>query len=164
MDQAVLGFAESILRIGLGLRFLSSGLSNLVRWPNPVKNSQIVFRGFPQGLVTFFAAVAAALMVFGGAGLVLGFLTQVAALCVIIFLIPTFKIHRRRIRQHQAIVEKVRHGLKDEGAKEGFQLLSWQAMHSHETGWMNNVILLLASLFFLVGGSTAFGLDLLVFK
>lgn len=75
MDQAVLGFAESILRIGLGLRFLSSGLSNLVRWPNPVKNSQIVFRGFPQGLVTFFAAVAAALVVFGGAGLVLGFLT-----------------------------------------------------------------------------------------
>jgi len=164
MDPYLLGLVESLLRVGLGLRFLSSGLSNLRRWPNPVKNSEIVFPGYPPGLVTFFAAVAVALMVFGGAGLVLGFLTQAAALCVIVFLIPTFKIHRHWIQKHPAMVAEVKSSLQDDGAKPAFQTLSWQAMHSHETGWMNNIILLLAALFFLVRGASAMGLDVLLFK
>lgn len=159
MDQSLLSIVETVLRVGLGLRFLNSGMSNVFRWPNAVKNAQIVFRGFPQAAVTFFAAGAVALMVFGAVGLTLGFLTQIAALCIIIFLIPTFKIHRHWTRELPRIVERAKNAIEEKEAKEGFQLISKQAMHSHETGWMDNAILLLAALYFLVRGSVAFGLD-----
>ncbi|MEE8074303.1 MAG: DoxX family membrane protein, partial [Candidatus Binatia bacterium] len=90
MDQGIfLTIIESVLRIILGLRFLSSGISNIRRWPHATHTAKLVF---PQGAY-FFGFVATALMVLGGSGLALGFQTHIAALMLIVFLLPTFKLH-----------------------------------------------------------------------
>ena len=42
-QQTLLAIVETVLRIALGLRFLYSGVTNILRWPNPVRNAEIVF-------------------------------------------------------------------------------------------------------------------------
>ena len=153
--SVLLSAVETLLRIILGLRFLSSGLSNIRRWPSAVDNARLVV---PFG-ETFFGLVAVFLMVAGGIGLALGFHTQLAALMIVLFLIPTFPIHRHWLRTTPAMIEKIRGGLSDEETLNQFRLMARHAFHSHETGWQNNIVFLVVALFYAVRGSSALGLD-----
>ncbi len=156
MDQGTtLLIIESALRIVFGLRFLSSGISNVLRWPHATQTAKIVF---PQG-ATFFGMLATALMVLGGSGLALGFQTPVAALMLIVFLFPTFQIHRHWLQVLPNTLKAVGESITNEEAKGQFQLIGRQAIHSHEVGWQTNIVLLVISLFFCARGSAAFGLD-----
>jgi uncharacterized membrane protein YphA (DoxX/SURF4 family) len=156
LDQATaLTLVETVLRIALGLRILHSGISNVRRWPNPVRNAAIVF----PFCATAFGFVAVFFMVAGGLGLALGFGTQLAALMIALFLIPTLKIQRHWLRKLPSIIEELDLAVGQEGQKSNFRLLAKQAFHSHETGWQNNLLLLLLALFFVLRGSPAFGID-----
>jgi hypothetical protein len=155
MDQGYAAVVETILRIALGLRFFSSGLSNVARWPHATETAEVVF---PRGSY-FFGLVAVALMVLGGAGLALGFQTRIAALMVVIFLIPTFRVQRVWIRTLPERAERVKNALGDERLKDDLRFLSRHAIHGHESAWKDNAILLLAALLFYARGSVAFGLD-----
>ena len=145
---------ETALRIALGLRFLYSGLSNVRRWPNPVRNAGIVF---PFG-AKFFGAVAVFLMVGGGFGLILGLATRAAALMIALFLLPTLKIQQYWLKTLPSVLEEVRGGVA-EAVRPKFQLIAKQAYHSHETGWQANVLFLLLALYFALRGPGAFALD-----
>jgi len=156
MDQGIfLTIIESVLRIILGLRFLSSGISNIRRWPHATHTAKLVF---PQGAY-FFGFVATALMVLGGSGLALGFQTPIAALMLIVFLLPTFKLHLHWLQILPEALNAVGDSLAHQGAKGQLQLLGRHAIHAHETGWQTNIVLLVMALFFCVRGSAAFGLD-----
>lgn len=154
-QENLLILVETLLRIGLGLRFLNSGLSNIRRWPNPVKNTAIIF---PFG-ATVFGAIAVFLMVAGGLGVALGFMTRIAALMIGLFLIPTFKIQRHWLKNLPAMIDEVDRAIAQGPVKSKFQLLAKQAFHSHQTGWQTNLLLLAVALFFALRGSVAFGLD-----
>lgn len=159
MDQGSLVlFVEVIFRIVLGLRFLSSGISNVRRWPQAAQTAAIVF---PRGSY-FFGFVATALMVLGGVGLAIGFQTPVAAAMLIVFLIPTFKIHYHWLQTEPAKVRAVGEAIANEEARSAFRVIGRHATHSHETGWQNNLVLLSGCLYFSVRGCIAFGLDNLV--
>lgn len=156
MEQvALLPIVESVFRIVLGLRFLSSGISNVRRWPHATQTARIVF---PQASY-FFGFVATALMVLGGGGLTLGFQTPISAFMLVIFLIPTFKIHHYRLRTLPDIIKTVRDALSHDEAKNHLQFLERQVIHAQETGWQTNIVLLAATLFFSVRGCIAFGVD-----
>ena len=156
MDQGTtLPIIESALRIVVGLRFLSSGISNVLSWPLATQIAEIIF---PRGSY-FFGLGATALMVLGGSGLALGFQTPIAALMLIVFLFPTFQIHRHWLQVLPNTVKAVGESITNEEAKGQFQLIGRQAIHSHEVGWQNNIVLLVISLFFCARGSAAFGLD-----
>ncbi len=156
MDQGIfLTIIESVLRIILGLRFLSSGISNVRRWPHATHTAKLVF---PQGAY-FFGFVATALMVLGGSGLALGFQTPIAALMLIVFLLPTFKLHLHWLQILPEALNAVGNSLAHQGAKGQLQLLGRHAIHAHETGWQTNIVLLVMALFFCARGSAAFGLD-----
>ncbi len=146
---------ETVLRIALGLRFLSSGISNVRRWPHATETAKLVFPTEPY----LFGLVAVALMVLGGVGLTLGFQTEISALMVILFLIPTFQVQRVWLQTLPPMVEKIRGALGEEGAKDDLRFLGRHAIHGHESAWKDNVILLLAALLFVARGSGAFGLD-----
>ena len=148
-------FVEVIFRVVLGLRFLSSGLSNVRRWPHATQTAAIVF---PRASY-FFGLVATALMVLGGAGVALGFQTPVAAAMLIVFLLPTFRIHYHWLQTEPAEVRAVGEAIASEEARSEFRLIGQHAIHSHETGWQNNLVLLAGCLYFSVRGSVAFGLD-----
>ncbi len=109
MDQGLLTVIEVLLRMALGLRILYSGVSNVLRWPHAVGTTRIAF---PKG-ATFFGFVGVALMVLGGIGVTLGLQTQIAALVIAIFLIPTFKIQWHRLRALPGTVEKVTSALSE---------------------------------------------------
>jgi uncharacterized membrane protein YphA (DoxX/SURF4 family) len=146
---------ESALRIVLGLRFLSSGVSNIRRWPHAIESARIVFpRGAP-----FFGFVATALMTLGGLGLTVGFATQISALLIVIFLIPTFEIQRHWLQTLPLLVGEVQDTTLREDLKPKMQLLGKHAIHAHEVGWQNNLVLLLLGLFFFLRRDVAFGLD-----
>ena len=154
MEQtAALIFIETLLRIGLGLRFLYSGVSNVCRWPNPVRNAEIVF---PFG-TKFFGAIAVFLLVGGGIGLTLGLATRAAAAMIALFLLPTIKIQYYWLKTLPHLIEEVRAAA--EPARVKFQLIARQAYHSHETAWQTNLLLMLLALYFALRGSVAFGLD-----
>ncbi len=156
LDQVTfLPVAEAVLRIILGLRFLSSGISNVRRWPNATKTASLVF---PQGAY-FFGLVATVLMVLGGTAVALGFQTSIAAFMLLIFLIPTFKVHHYWLQTLPGKARIVKDALQDEEAINQFRLFERQSLHSHEVGWEDNLVLLAAALFFAVRGCIAFGLD-----
>jgi uncharacterized membrane protein YphA (DoxX/SURF4 family) len=152
---ALLPVVESIFRILLGLRFLSSGISNVRRWPHATQTAGIVFT---QGAY-FFGFVATALMVLGGGGLTLGFQTPISAFMLVIFLLPTFKIHHHRLQVLPDTVRVIKDALGHEEAKDPLRFLARLAFHAQETGWQNNLVFLAATLFFSVRGCLAFGLD-----
>ena len=156
MDQiTLLVIVESLLRIILGLRFLSSGISNVRRWPNATQTASLVF---PRGAY-FFGLLATALMVLGGTAVALGFQTPLAAVTLVIFLIPTFKVHYYWLQTLPGMARTVREALTREEAKGQFRIFERQSIHSHEVGCEDNIVLLAASLFFAVRGCVAFGLD-----
>lgn len=155
MEQtAALIIIETLLRIGLGLRFLYSGVSNVRRWPNPVRNAEIVFSAGTK----FFGAIAVLLMVGGGLGLALGAGTRAAAAMIALFLLPTLQIQSYWLRRLPGMIEEVR-GATAEAARPKLQLISRHAYHGHETAWQANVLFLLMALYFVVRGSVAFGVD-----
>lgn len=146
---------ETILRIGLGLRILGSGVSNIRRWPNPVKNAAIVF---PFG-ATFFGAAAVFLMVAGGLGLALGLATPVAASMVALFLVPTLPIQRYWLKKLPGMIEEVDHAIARDPERGMFRSIARQAFHSHESGLQDNLLLLVLAIYFALRGTAAFGLD-----
>ncbi len=148
-------FAEAMLRAVLGGRMLISGLSNVRRWPNPVNTAGILF---PKG-ATFFGFAATVLMVAGGAGLAIGFQTPLSALMIIVFLFPTFFLHSYWLKALPTMAPAVRNALKDEQAQRFFLSFDRQAYHSHEVGIRDNLVLLVAAVYFTVRGAAAFGLD-----
>ncbi len=153
-QQTLLIIVETVLRIGFGLRFLTSGISNIRRWPNPVRNAELVF---PFG-TKFFGAVAVFLMVGGAAGLILGLATRTAALMIALFLLPTLKIQSYWLKTLPGMIEDVRDAV-GEAARPKFQRIARAAYHSHETAWQANVLFILLALYFAIRGSVAFGLD-----
>ena len=151
-------FAEALLRTVLGWRMLISGLSNVRRWPNPVNTASILF---PKG-AAFFGFVATFLMVAGGAGLAAGFQTPICAVMIIIFLIPTFFLHSYWLKVLPTMAPAITNALKDEQAQKVFNSFDRQAYHAHEVGIRDNLVLLVAAVYFAVRGSGAFGLDNLI--
>jgi uncharacterized membrane protein YphA (DoxX/SURF4 family) len=147
--------AETALRIVLGWRMLISGLSNVRRWPNPVNTANILF---PKG-ATFFGFVATFLMVVGGFGLALGFQTPIAALMIIVFLLPTFALHWHWLKVLPTLSPVVKNALTDEKAATYFRSFDRQAYHAHEVGLRDNLVLVVAAFYFLSRGSAGFGVD-----
>ena len=147
--------AESILRVILGCRFLSSGISNVRRWPNPVRSASLLF---PTG-APFFGFVATALMLLGGAGVALGFQTPLSSAMLIIFLIPTFNFHLYWLKVLPTMAPAVKGAIQDEKAQQFFQTFNRQSFHSHEVGIEDNLVLLAAAIYFAVRGSGGYGVD-----
>jgi len=154
-NSTLIAIVEAILRIILGWRFLISGLSNVRRWPNPVKTASILF---PKG-ATFFGFVATVLMVGGGLGLAAGFQTSLCALMIIIFLIPTFSLHAYWLKVLPTMVPVVKDALNTDQARNYFSSFDRQSYHAHEVGLRDNLVFLAAALYFTVRGSGAFGVD-----
>jgi uncharacterized membrane protein YphA (DoxX/SURF4 family) len=147
--------AEALLRVVLGWRMLISGLSNVRRWPNPVNTASILF---PKG-AAFFGFVATFLMVAGGAGLAAGFQTPICSMMIIVFLLPTFFLHSYWLKVLPTMAPAVRNSLKNEQAQNFFVSFDRQAYHAHEVGIRDNLVFLVAAVYFAVRGAAAFGLD-----
>ena len=147
--------AETVLRIILGWRFLISGLSNIRRWPNPVRTASILF---PKGAIVF-GFIATVLMVVGGLGVAIGFQTQICSLMLIIFLIPTFNLHFYWLKVLPTMVPVVKSAIGDEKAQDYFRTFDRQSFHAHEVGLRDNLVFLAAALYFTVRGSGPYGLD-----
>ena len=153
--QTAASMTEALLRIILGWRFLVSGLSNVRRWPNPVRTAGILF---PRG-ATFFGLVATVLMVVGGFGVAVGFQTPVCALMLIVFLIPTFAVHAYWLKALPGLAPVVNDAIGSQMARHAFRTFDRQAYHAHEVGNRDNLVLLAAALYFTVRGSGAYGFD-----
>jgi uncharacterized membrane protein YphA (DoxX/SURF4 family) len=151
----VLLLAEAALRIILGWRILISGLSNVRRWPNPVNTASILF---PKG-ATFFGSVATFLMVVGGFGLAAGIQTPISAVMIIIFLLPTFALHRHWLKVLPTMAQVVKSTIADEKAQNYFRSFDRQAYHAHEVGLRDNLVFVAAAGYFAVRGSSGFGVD-----
>ena len=151
----VLLLAEAALRVILGWRMLISGLSNVRRWPNPVNTASILF---PKG-ATFFGSVATFLMVVGGFGLAAGIQTPISAVMIIIFLLPTFALHRHWLKVLPTMAQVVKSTIADEKAQNYFRSFDRQAYHAHEVGLRDNLVLVAAAVYFAVRGSSGFGVD-----
>ena len=151
----VIVLAEAMLRVILGWRMLISGLSNVRRWPNPVTTASILF---PRG-ATFFGSVATFLMVAGGFGLAVGMQTPICALMIIIFLIPTFGLHWHWLKVLPTMAPVVQAAIKDEKAQSYFRSFDRQSYHAHEVGLRDNLVFVVAAIYFAVKGSTGWGID-----
>lgn len=151
----VLLLAEAALRVILGWRMLISGLSNVRRWPNPVNTASILF---PKG-ATFFGSVATFLMVVGGFGLAAGIQTPISAVMIIIFLLPTFALHRHWLKVLPTMAQVVKSTIADEKAQNYFRSFDRQAYHAHEVGLRDNLVFVAAAVYFAVRGSSGFGVD-----
>ena len=147
--------SEAALRVILGWRMLVSGISNVRRWPNPVSTASILF---PKG-ATFFGFVATILMVFGGFGLAAGIQTPICAVMIMIFLIPTFALHWHWLKILPTMSPAVEAAITDDKAQNYFRSFDRQAFHAHEVGIRDNLVFLMAALYFAVRGSAAFGVD-----
>jgi uncharacterized membrane protein YphA (DoxX/SURF4 family) len=152
--------AEALFRVVLGLRFLSSGWSNVRRWPHATETAAIV----SERAAVPFGAIATALMVLGGAGLALGLATPIAALLLLLFLIPTFKVHLYWLRFLPGEAAAVAAVIPGGPERSKFRLLQRHAIHAHETGWQENLVYLVACLYFLTHGSAGVSLDALIWS
>jgi uncharacterized membrane protein YphA (DoxX/SURF4 family) len=146
---------EAILRIVLGVRFLNSGVSNLKRWPHATETAAIISptAAYPLGML------ATALMVAGGAGLVLGVATRLAALLLVGFLLPTFVVHRHWLRVLPDDAAAVAAAIPEPELRSRLRLLTRHAVHAHETGMLENLVYLAACLYFASRGATGLSLD-----
>ena len=147
--------AEAVLRAVLGWRMLISGISNVARWPNPVNTASILF---PTG-ATFFGFMATFLMVVGGFGLMAGIQTPISAVMVVIFLIPTFGLHWHWLKVLPTMVPVVKAAIKDDKAQGYFRSFDRQSYHAHEVGLRDNLVFLIAAIYFTIKGSAAYGVD-----
>jgi uncharacterized membrane protein YphA (DoxX/SURF4 family) len=147
--------AEASLRAILGWRMLISGISNVTRWPNPVTTASILF---PNGAV-FFGFMATFLMVVGGFGLAAGIQTPICAVMIIVFLIPTFGLHWHWLKVLPTMVPVVKAAIKDDKAQGYFRSFDRQSYHAHEVGVRDNLVFLVAAVYFAIKGSAAYGVD-----
>lgn len=147
--------AELFLRVVLGWRFLISGLSNIRRWPNPVRTASILF---PKG-APFFGIVATLFMVVGGLGVAAGFQTPLCALMLLVFLIPTFALHFYWLKVLPTMAPIVKNALTNDQAQDYFRSFDRQTYHAHEVGIRDNLVFFAAAAYFTVRGSNGFGLD-----
>ena len=154
-NSTLVSVAEAALRVILGWRMLISGLSNVRRWPNPVNTASILF---PRG-GTFFGAVATFLMVVGGFGVAAGIQTPICAAMIVIFLIPTFALHRHWLKVLPTMAPVVKAALNDDKAETYFRAFDRQSYHAHEVGLRDNLVLAAAAVYFAIKGSAAFGVD-----
>ncbi len=155
MDAGLVVVLEVMLRVALGLRFLGSGISNVRRWPHAVGTAKVVFAGGTR----FFALMAVAFMVLGGFGVAVGFQTRVAALMIVLFIIPTFLVLRNHLQTYPKMLAEVLGSLPENGPMDEARRLGRAAIHSSETSWQANLIFLLLALYFMIRGSVAFGID-----
>ena len=146
---------EAVLRIILGWRFLISGLSNIRRWPNPIRTASLLF---PKG-ASVFGFIATMLMVLGGLGVAVGFQTQIASLMLIIFLIPTFALHFYWLKVLPTMAPVVKSAIGDPKALSYFQSFDRQSFHAHEVGLRDNLVFLAAAAYFAIRGAGGFGID-----
>ena len=147
--------SEAALRVILGWRMLVSGISNVRRWPNPVNTASILF---PRG-ASFFGFVATFLMVVGGFGVAAGVQTPICAVMIAVFLMPTFALHSHWLKVLPTISPAVKAAITDDKAHGYFRSFDRQAFHAHEVGIRDNLVFLMAALYFAVRGSAAFGVD-----
>jgi uncharacterized membrane protein YphA (DoxX/SURF4 family) len=153
--ETALNVTEALLRAILGWRFLVSGVSNIRRWPNPVRTASILF---PHG-ATFFGLAATVLMVVGGAGVSVGFQTRTCAIMLLIFLLPTFALHLHWLKVLPTLAPTVTDGINNGKAREIFRIFERQAYHAHEVGIRDNLVLLAAAVYFALRGGGAFAVD-----
>ncbi|MGZ8435361.1 MAG: DoxX family protein [Candidatus Binatia bacterium] len=147
--------AEALLRAILGWRMLISGISNVIRWPNPVTTASILF---PNGAV-FFGFMATFLMVVGGFGLAAGIQTPICAAMIVIFLLPTFGLHWHWLKVLPTMAPVVQAAIKDEKTRGYFRSFDRQSYHAHEVGLRDNLVFLVAAIYFAIKGSAAYGVD-----
>jgi uncharacterized membrane protein YphA (DoxX/SURF4 family) len=157
-QSTLLPLAEAILRVILGWRFLISGVSNVKRWPNPVKTASLIL---PRG-ATFCGFMATFFMVVGGCGVAAGLQTPVCALMLVLFLLPTFHLHSYWLKVLPTMVPVVKNAINDEKAQRYFQSFDRQSYHAHEVGLRDNLVFLAAAVYFVARGSGAYGLDNLI--
>jgi uncharacterized membrane protein YphA (DoxX/SURF4 family) len=150
--------AEAVFRVVLGVRFFSSGWSNVRRWPHATETAAIIS---PQ-MALPLGAIATFLMTVGGAALALGAATSVAALMLIVFVIPTFVVHRRQKATLLEYAPEVERAVAGGDLRGKLRMLARHAIHSHETGMQENFVYLCACLYFLTHGSSAFSVDALL--
>ena len=148
-------FVEAALRIIFGLRFLYSGVSNVIRWPHAIGTAREVF---PIG-APFFGLAAVVLMTAGGLGLALGVQTQLSAVMIALFLLPTFVIHVRWRRLFPAMVADLIRAVPSEDLRPKMQYVGKHAIHAHDVGWQDNLVFLFLSLYFAVRTHTALALE-----
>ncbi len=155
MEAGWVTVVEVLLRIALGLRFLYSGVDNVRRWPSAIGAARSVFS---KG-ATLLAFIAVAFLVLGATGLTLGFQTRIAALMIALFLIPTFVVQYNFLKTYPQLLKKLLSSIPEDGPMAEAQRLGRHAVHTSEVGWQTNVIFLLLSVYFILRGSVAFGLD-----
>ena len=155
MESGWVIVVEVLLRIALGLRFLYSGVDNVRRWPSAVGTARAVFS---KG-TTVLAFIAVAFLVLGSIGLVLGYQTQIAALLIALFLIPTFRVQYVFLKTYPQLLKSLLSSIPEDGPMAEAQRLGRHAVHTSEVGWQTNVIFFLLSVYFILRGSVAFGLD-----
>jgi len=158
-DNTITSIMEAALRIILGLRFLYSGVSNIIRWPHAIGTARNVF---PIG-APFFGFVAVVLMTAGGLGLAAGVQTQLSALMIVLFLLPTFVIHIRWRCMFPAMVTDLTRAVPEDELRPQMQFIGKHAIHAHDVGWQDNAVFVVLSLYFAVRTHTAFALDNLLY-
>jgi uncharacterized membrane protein YphA (DoxX/SURF4 family) len=156
--STLVSVTEAALRVILGWRFVVSGLSNVRRWPNPIRTASLIFPKHAPVL----GFVATVLMVGGGLGVAAGFQTPISALMLVLFLIPTFNLHYYWLKVLPTMAPTIRDALQEDQTLGYFQTFHRQAFHAHETGIRDNLVLLAAAVYFWARGSGAFGLDALM--
>ena len=151
MDSNIASIMEAALRIIFGLRFLYSGVSNIIRWPHAIGTARDVF----PIAAPFFGFMAVVLMTAGGLGLALGVQTQLSAVMIALFLLPTFVIHVRWRRKFPAMVADLNRAVTDDVLRPQMQYIGKHAIHAHDVGWQDNLVFLVVALYFAVRGGTA---------
>lgn len=160
MDSTQLtSIIEAALRIILGLRFLYSGVSNIIRWPHAIATARVVF---PTG-APFFGFMAVVLMTVGGLGLALGVQTRISALMIALFLLPTFVIQVHWRRLFPSMVADLTQAVSSNELRPKMQLIGRHAIHAHDVGWQDNLVFLILSLYFAVRTETVLALDNVLF-
>lgn len=155
MNTDIVSWVEGVLRIVLGLRFLYSGVSNIVRWPHAIGTARVVF----PVAAPFFGFVAVVLMTVGGLGLALGVQTQISALMIAVFLLPTFVVHVHWRRLFPPMVADLTRAVPNGDLKTRMQYIGKHAIHAHDVGWQDNLVLFVLALYFAARTETAFALE-----
>ena len=78
---------------------------------------------------------------------------------IMIFLIPTFALHWHWLKILPTMSPAVKAAITDDKAQNYFRSFDRQAFHAHEVGIRDNLVFLMAALYFAVRGSAAFGVD-----
>lgn len=154
-EASFLTISETALRIIFGLRFLSSGVSNIIRWPHATDTARVVF---PMGS-WFFGLIAVFLMTAGGLAMALGLLTRISAAMILVFLLPTFVVHARWRRKFPDSLREVTAAFTRQDLMPQLRYLGKHAIHAHDVGWQDNLVFFFVALYFCMPRDLSFALD-----